>query len=326
MSKKVNQSQTKKKNKLESQQIRQLSKQQAQIFLKTCNAFLADIIQKEKIDLDSIQHYFQPTSNLEEITLQSLFLSLISSAANANMLSNVIEFADRKNREKEISQEGSRKDRILEAISGHKELATQSFTDEEFKPYLRTLSEFDVETAFTNLKEKALVKGDGKVLWYRWLNSVKDAAAFTMRYETGETFVQHFNAISPDFLFAGPLIIQRYIIGIGFALACDALKELGFTQYVKPDTHINDVFIELNLAKASKDNLSKQLNVFDAAIALVQKINSSLPLEEHITAYELDKIIWLCCSGKFYKEGITIHDGKRDLKEKLIERLRNNLT
>lgn len=324
---KTSKSQTKKQKKLLLQQSRQLSMKQALVFWKTCNAFLTDIIQEAKIDIDNrtIQRYLQPLSKLEEVTLQSLFLRLISSAANANMLSNVIEFADRKNRELEIAREGSRKDRILEAISGHGELATQLFTDEVFKTYLRTLVDFDIETAFANLKEKGLVKGDGKVLWHRWLNSVKDAAAFVLRYESGQTFVQHFSTISPDFLFAGPLIIQRYITGIGFALACDALKELGFTQYVKPDTHINDVFIDLKLAKPSKNNLNKQLNVFDAAITLVQTINSGLPPEKHITAYELDKIIWLCCSGNFYQEGITVHDGKRDLKEKLINRLQENL-
>ena len=76
---KTSKSQTKKQKKLLLQQSRQLSMKQALVFWKTCNAFLTDIIQEAKIDIDNrtIQRYLQPLSKLEEVTLQSLFFFLI---------------------------------------------------------------------------------------------------------------------------------------------------------------------------------------------------------------------------------------------------------
>lgn len=45
-----------------------------------------------------------------------------------------------------------------------------------------------------------------------------------------------------------PLLISTKISGVGFALACDTLKELGFTNYPKPDVHMMDaVYQSMNL-------------------------------------------------------------------------------
>ncbi|NCD05852.1 MAG: hypothetical protein EOL97_07010 [Spirochaetia bacterium] len=46
-----------------------------------------------------------------------------------------------------------------------------------------------------------------------------------------------------------PLLISKKISGIGFALACDFLKELGFTDYSKPDVHIVAVLTSLQFSK-----------------------------------------------------------------------------
>lgn len=159
----------------------------------------------------------------------------------------------------------------------------------------------------------------------RWLQSVQDSASYVLQFNSGIDFVKQLSSIDSKFLFAGPISIKRKITGIGFALACDALKELGFTQYIKPDTHINDVFIKLNLAKESHSSLDTQLNVFDAAIQLVQAYNSKQRKGNQITAYELDKLIWLCCSGYFYQEKIKVNEGVRKLKTDLIALLQQEI-
>lgn len=37
---------------------------------------------------------------------------------------------------------------------------------------------------------------------------------------------------------------------------------------------------------------------------LTEKINASLPIDKHITVYQLDRMIWLICSGNFYLHNI----------------------
>ena len=74
-----------------------------------------------------------------------------------------------------------------------------------------------------------------------------------------------------------PLLIDEKINGIGFALACDFLKELGFTSYSKPDVHIKDVFSALDLS--GTDNLS----VFEAV--------DRMATDNGETPYKIDKVI-----------------------------------
>lgn len=296
--------------------IRHFDAEMAILFVKICRHFLSDLVQGSDVCID---HYFVPKTSIKDLTLQKIFLQLISSAGNANMLKNVIDFSAQRSE--------SRKDEILEAIVGVKNLSSEAFPDKVYRLYLEQILAVNLEEALQRLESKSgLIKGDGRCLWKRWLNSVQDSASYVLQFNSGNDFCEQFSNIDSRFLFAGPISIKRKITGIGFALACEALKELGFTQYVKPDTHINDVFIKLDLAKESHSSLDTQLNVFDAAIELVQAYNSKQGKSGLITAYELDKLIWLCCSGYFYKENIRINDGVRALKTDLIELLRRSIS
>lgn len=295
--------------------IRHLDTEKAFLFVKTCRQFLSELAKGHDVCID---HYWVPKTSIKDLTLQKIFLQLVSSAGNANMLKNVIDFSAQRSK--------SRKDEILEAIVGVKNLASEVFSDKAYRLYLEEILAVNLEEALQRLESKSgLIKGDGRCLWKRWLNSVQDSASYVLQFNSGNDFGEQFSNIDSRFLFAGPISIKRKITGIGFALACEALKELGFTQYVKPDTHINDVFVKLDLAKESHSSLDTQLNVFDAAIELVQAYNSKQGNSGQITAYELDKLIWLCCSGNFYKENIRINEGVRELKSDLIALLRQEV-
>ena len=45
-----------------------------------------------------------------------------------------------------------------------------------------------------------------------------------------------------------PIVIDQEVYGIGFPLACDFLKEIGYGRYGKPDTHTIDILYETGLA------------------------------------------------------------------------------
>lgn len=100
-----------------------------------------------------------------------------------------------------------------------------------------------------------------------------------------------------------PLLISSKISGIGFALACDFLKELGYVNYPKPDVHIIDIFTSLEL---SDNNI---INVFEAVIKMYEDCKE---IDENITPYKIDKILWLICSGRFYMDDITINRHKEE--------------
>ena len=86
-----------------------------------------------------------------------------------------------------------------------------------------------------------------------------------------------------------PLILAAETEGIGYPLACDFLKELGFVDYGKPDVHVIDIFVGIGICKKG------------ASPYHVQKIISQIAMETDVSSYNVDKLFWLIGSGKFYK-------------------------
>jgi len=83
---------------------------------------------------------------------------------------------------------------------------------------------------------------------------------------------------------------QTGISGFRDALATDFLKEIGFTEFGKPDTHIIDIFSELKLCNPKSNSE-------------IQKTLRAIAAENNVTPYEVDKTIWLICAKggkKFY--------------------------
>ena len=89
--------------------------------------------------------------------------------------------------------------------------------------------------------------------------------------------------------------IEKRIHGLGFALTCDWLKECGCTWLAKPDIHIKIVCSAI-VGKSEKELMSDVdiiKFVFNMSKENKQKYSD-------VTAYKLDKIIWLICTGNFY--------------------------
>lgn len=97
------------------------------------------------------------------------------------------------------------------------------------------------------------------------------------------------------------------IFGLGNALTSDFLKEIGHIKLIKPDVHIIEIYnyltessmtlTESSMTSKSKDSKQVQ-NKFSEWI---QKLDN-----ERYTPYYIDKILWLCCTGDFYEDGIII--------------------
>ena len=95
--------------------------------------------------------------------------------------------------------------------------------------------------------------------------------------------------------------IQKMIHGLGYALVCDWLKECGCEWLAKPDVHIKKVYHAIqekllgepvNYDKIDNGDVIKFF--FDWACLLKEEGLSDA------TAYKIDKMIWLICTGDFY--------------------------
>lgn len=196
---------------------------------------------------------------------------LLVSLQNRQMSSNVIglEKEERKNIFKEILFNYD-SDKILEKYNCDSLLNT-----------------FDKSFSIKNIDSK-------NNLWRLYAKSVISACEFINRFEDVKDFDKFvsmfdYNELSSAAL---PMLLEREIIGLGFPLACDFIKELGYEKYPKPDVHIKDIFVAFNLC----DN--NDYSAYKAVIEMANIVNE--------TPYKIDKIFWLIGSGNFYLDNINI--------------------
>jgi len=153
-------------------------------------------------------------------------------------------------------------------------------------------------------------------LWRTFSEGVIDGSKFMASFKIKEDFdcfVETFaNTHHKKYTKAAlPMLLAREIKGVGFALACDFLKELGYRDYAKPDVHLKKIFNALGLS------LSDDYEVYKSIIEMSEAVNED--------AYRVDKIFWLIGSGNFNLVKIDIGSNRDEFIEKVKADLAKNL-
>lgn len=255
-----------------------MNKQQNQLIYKTMYNYLLKILPPQ-INKNELARYFE--SEHQEIdSLETVYEQFLFSAQNYQSMPNVIKFIERRD--------------IIK-----KELCDYDFVK---------ISKLTPKELYYNLRDKFKVTSqDSKHnSWYKWSNSAIDAAKFMAEFKNVDDFkqfVDQFDYNLPTRM-ALPLLIAQKISGFQFALACDCLKELGYTNYCKPDVHIVDVLTETGMSSK---------NPIDAFETITRMSKDCMEIDQNATPYKIDKIMWLICSGNFYLHNIKIARHKDNL-------------
>jgi len=127
--------------------------------------------------------------------------------------------------------------------------------------------------------------------WVIFCKGAIDGAKYMSRFQNYGEFAKYVdkfysNELTREVL---PMRIGEEIRGIKFALACDFLKECGYSKYVKPDRHLTYIFNKLGICDSENDH-----KVYDAIINFANVIGEE--------PYTVDKLFWLIGSGNFYKD------------------------
>ena len=127
----------------------------------------------------------------------------------------------------------------------------------------------------------------------KYARSVLSACIFIEKFDHPDDFTRFVELFSYNELSSAalPLVLAHEIYGLGFPLACDWLKELGFSEYPKPDVHIKQIFHALGLC----DN-----NDYSAYKAVIEMAKATGD-----TPFNVDRTFWLIASGKYF-----LHDKK----------------
>ena len=238
----------------------------------------------------AVQKYLVPEKHREKpASINRLYQSLLESAQNVQMSPNVI-------------------GKAISGVKGNIEpLGDFLF---QFSPaeVINHYGELTPEALFSNILPTLKIEPnpEKRTLWFRYCKTILSSACFLSNFGGHNEFYKFTDQYYEDkrirpFL---PMLLSYEIDGIGFALACDFLKELGYVQYGKPDTHIKDIFIELGLLNGASKQSSKADYLSLKIIDEIAEINS-------VTPYAVDKILWLVCSGNYYLDGVEIGNQKK---------------
>ena len=170
--------------------------------------------------------------------------------------------------------------------------------------------------------------------WVKWAWAIKDSAVLLANYQDVSEFYADIESYLGDIENQANLAfhIARNVKGFGFALACDALKELGLTSYAKPDVHIKEIFRRLSLLpqiitevkyrNKAQDWLDYQ--VFKQVISFAGSCHECGDEATLVTPYKVDKVMWLVSTGNFYNRNDPVVD-KESRREEFIQRAKEQL-
>ncbi len=142
-------------------------------------------------------------------------------------------------------------------------------------------------------------------MWTRYCKGLISGAKFFLSFKDVEDFRNTCDSMNVNDItresFA--LFLSTKIDNMGFAAACNFLKELGYQEYPKPDVHIIDICKELKLI----DNKSP-IEAYEAIVKVAR--------DAGVTPYHMDKLWWLICSGNLYRYDKKTNPQKRDFIDK----------
>jgi len=162
----------------------------------------------------------------------------------------------------------------------------------------------------THLKPRGRVSRTSRSIWPRYCRTVLSGARFLSGFSSAEDFYGWVDFFDEDERArpALPLLLAQEIEGIGFALACDFLKELGYENFSKPDVHVKEIFWATGLSPLG----TSDYEVFKDVARVARNAG--------VTPYNVDKLFWLVGSGYFYEDPQVGNRGKiGSQKKRFIE-------
>jgi hypothetical protein len=243
-------------------------------------AFLLSV---SPISSTELQEYFN--IKMQFSTINDIAFRLFYSLQNNTMMPNVIKFWQRQDEMKKILFDYD----VIQITTNYKELDALY---EKFKAV------FPVKNADSKFN-----------LWLKYAKGILDGSKFLCSFTSAQEFDNYIKSRTKTEEDTIQIIwdIKNQIHGFGFALVCDFLKELGYTRFPKPDVHLKNIFVALNLCE------NDDIAVFKAIINMADAVNE--------TPYKVDKIFWLIASGGYYLHAQKI----RGNKDSFIKFIQDNL-
>lgn len=234
-----------------------------------------------------LQKYFIPNGGT---TSENILFHLCSSLQNSGMMRNSIKFND-------TTTAPAYRKAIENVMCGFDAKAAAARYNNNW------------EDIYQAINERISDRGSGEkkeTNWQKYCRGLYDGLVFLNNqffdYQNGERAIEQFKLKTEltDNELKLINIISNRIHGLGFSLTCDWLKECGCLWLAKPDVHINSVIMRLEGVNKIKND-----EVLRVMFSWAEDVKNS-GVDSSATAYKLDKIIWLLCTGEFYLDNKRI--------------------
>jgi len=275
------------------------------------NKLLNEMVKDKDIDLNK---YLKPQPCK---TLNAVYEQALSSLCNRQGMRNNIKFE--RNTEGSIQKRSTELEENIQKRSIQIKEILFDFDPKMVKNKFVAQEGYDKDKGLNSLIETFNKKLGLKIesqknrQWWEFGKGVISASIFLSEFQDFydfDVFIKGFQRNKYSSV-ALPMLLRKEISGFGFALASDFLKETGYDGYPKPDSHLMDVFKESGLCERN------DYEVFKTIIEVAEAVGK--------TPYEVDKRIWLVCTGNFYFDNLKDKKGKKDELMQLVEKMRNEL-
>lgn len=220
-----------------------------------------------------IEKYLNPLSlNPKPTSKTGLFQRILESAQNANMKAGVIG--------KSIGGVG----RLSLVLANFDSKAVLAKYGDSWEAVL--------DDIVKKLNPRGQIRRTPRSIWPHYCQTILSAAQFVEQFASADDFFKWVDFFDQDERARAslPMLLSHEVVGLGFALSCDFLKELGYVNFPKPDVHLRDIFTALELCEDKNDDY----HLFKAIIRVSANAN--------VTPYNADKVFWLVGSGYFYED------------------------
>lgn len=241
------------------------------------NEDLKLLAEKSNVSPGELNDYFIPEMKLEKSKQegQNYLYRLASSLQNSGMMHNSIRFNEDEIRNKNIKE-------VLCNWDITKARETYNSADAIYEKFKEVCGDdFDKGSGTkkeTNWQKYCLGLLNGlEYLDQNGIREIDELVSFDYSANL-EDFAEKMKKVDK---------LTNQIHGLGLALTCDWLKECGCEWLAKPDVHIIEV-----IKHYKKEGKISNKKVLEFMFEWSKIVGCS--------AYKLDKIIWLLCTGNFY--------------------------
>jgi hypothetical protein len=228
-----------------------------------------------------IEKYLNPP-HPRPTSKDGLYLRILESAQNAHMKAGV------------IGKSIGGVDKLAPVLIGFNPQAVLARYGDNWQDVLDQIEK--------ELKPRGQIRKMPQSIWPRYCRTILSAARFLEQFESADKFYDWVDFFERDERARAslPMLMDREIDGLGFALSCDFLKELGYANFPKPDVHLRHIFTELQLSPVGVDDY----HLFNAIIRLARHAS--------VTPYNADIVFWLIGSGNFYDDPLIGEIGSHE--------------